>query len=294
MKLNPFTSDAGLLTQEEMTYIENKVVESVYYQAVARDLFPVVALGQNGGVETYHYYDEELGAEAQISMTGKAATTDHPEKTRNDVKIPVISRTGFINWRNYESSKRQGMTLIDDVIRGATRRITEAEDRMLISGEYTGWAAEGVEGLFGKTGRTDNASAGAWPANAVADINVARAALAASGYNNVKPTVVGTPAILQTLDAFMANTETTYRQALLNSNLVADFVETPNAYAQDGGQDSVVCVVPGPENFVAVQDLPLTVITKFDDSNNVMITIRETISPLIKHAESIAEINSIT
>jgi len=294
MRLNPFTSDAGLLTEEELTYIENKVVESVYYQAVARDLFPIVNIGQNGGVQVYRYYDEALGAEAQISMTGKAATTDHPEKAPHEVNVPVISRTGFINWRDYESSKRQGMSLVDDVIRGATRRITEAEDRMLISGEYTGWAAEGVEGLFGATGRTNNASAGAWPANAVADINTARAALAVSGFTNVKPTVIGTPAVLQTLDAFMANTTKTYRQGLLDSNLVGEFVETPNAFAQDGGVDSVVCVVPGAENFVAVQDLPLTVITKFDDSNNVMITIRETISPLIKHAESIAEINSIT
>ena len=294
MKLDPFSVDAGLLTQEELQYVENGVVQQVFYQTVGRDLFPVVTIGQDGGAQFYKYYDQELGAEAQISMTGKAATTDHPEKTLHTKKIPVIDYAGFINWRDYASSKRQGMSLLDDITFAASRRIAEAEDRMLISGEVTGWAAEGVEGLFTATGRTNNASAGAWPANAVADINTARAALKASGFTNVKPVVVSTPAILGTLDRFMPNTETTYKQAMKNSGLVSEFIETPNAYAADGGVDSAVVCVPGVENFAAVSDLPLTVITKYDSVDSIDITVRETMVPVIKRPTSIAEINTIT
>ena len=293
MRKNPFASDAGLLTEEELLYIESEIVESVYYQTRARDLFFVKNIGQGGGVQVHRHYDEELPSEAQISMTGKAQTDDHPELTAHDINVPVISKEFFLNWRDIASSRRMGESLINASIRTCTRRIAEAEDRLLISGEYTGWAAEGLEGLFGATGRTNTVSVGNWPANAITDINAARAALDTAGFVGMAPTMVGPPALIRCLDAFIANTATTYKQAFLDAGLVSEFVATPNAFAQDGGVDSVVLVMPGKGNFYAVQDLPLEVNIWYDKVKNVYGTVRETIAPVINHADSIAEVNTI-
>ena len=291
--MNPYTSDQGIVTAEELMYIEQKVVETFRFVLAARSIFPVINIGQGGGAQTYRFYTENDPSTAQISMTGKGQSDDHPEKQHHDVVVPVIHKEFFLNWRDIASSRRQGPSVLDDSIRTATRMVAESEDRLLISGEYTGWAALGIEGIFGATDRTQNNSAGNWPANAVADINVARAALQASGYVGLEPALVGPPALVKCLDGLIANTGITYRQALLGNNLLSDIIESSNAFAQDGAQDSVALVVPGQGNFYAVQDLPLMVRLWEDKTGNVYGTVRETITPVIARPEAIAEIEEI-
>ena len=281
MRKNPFASDQGLLTSEEIEYIETMVVETFRYVLQARKIFPVVNIGQGGGAQVYSYYTEEDPSEAAISMTGKAQSDDHPEKTKNQVDVPVIHKEFFLNWRDVASSRRIGPSAIDDAVRTATRKVAEAEDRLLLSGECTTWSALGIEGLFTATGRTNNAASGNWPANAIADVNTARAALQAAGFVGLEPVMIGPPALIKCLDGLIANTGITYRQALLGNGLVSDIMESSNAYAADCGQDSVVLVVPGAGNFWAVQDLPLEVRLWYDKSNNVYGTVRETITPII-------------
>ena len=293
MRMNPFASDQGILTAEELLYIEEKVVETFRHVLAARSIFPVINIGQGGGAQTYRFYTENDPSGAQIDMTGKAQSEDHPEKEAHDVDVPVIHKEFFLDWRTIASSRRVGPSLLDDCIRTATRMVADSEDRLLISGEYTGWAALGIEGLFGATGRTNNASAGNWPANAVTDVNVARAALQASGFVGLAPVLIGPPALVKCLDGLIANTGITYRQALLGNGLLSGIIESSNAFAQDGGVDSVVLVIPGEGNFYAVQDLPLEVYLHPDKSKNIYGTVRETITPIIARPAAIAEINSV-
>lgn len=295
MKLHPFARDVGILTEEELEYIDEQIVETYRTQLKARNIFPVRTVGEGmGGEQYYKYYDEQDPGEAAIDMTGKAGSYDHPEKTLNTVTMPVIHKESFLNWREYASSRKQGTSLLDDCIRTATRKVAEAEDKLLISGEYTGWDALGIEGLFTATGRTNNAASGNWPANVEADINTARAALDAAGFEDRTPIMVGPPAVINGLDEMIANTATTYKQALMDNGLIADFIKTSNAYAADGGVDSVVLVVPGTDSFYAVQDLPLEYHLWYDKVQNIYLTVRETIAPVITRPEAIAEINTIT
>jgi len=293
MKMNPFSADAGLLTEEEMYYLEAKVLETFRYVLQARRIFPVVNVGKGGGVYNYRYYDESDPGEAAIDVTGKAQVDDHPEKTPHDILMPVIHKEFFLNWRDIEASRLQGPSILDDSIRTATRKVAEAEDRLLISGQCTTWAAQDLEGLFTATGRTNNAG-GAWPGTAVANINVARAALQNSGFVGIEPILIGPPALVKCLDGAIANTGLTYRSFLLQNNLVSGIIESSNAYAADCGQDSVVLVVPGEGNFWAVQDLPITTRLWQDKVGNVHGTVRETIAPVIGRPTAIAEINTIT
>lgn len=294
MRRNPFAADQGLLTEEEILYVEETVLETFRHVLIGRKIFPIRNIGQGGGVQVYRYYDEEDPSEAQISMTAKAQTEDHPEKTAHNIDVPAIHKEFFLNWRDIASSRREGPGLIQDCVRTASWVVADAEDKLLISGEHTGWAALGLEGLFTATGRTNNAASGNWPANAVADINTARAALQDAGFVGIQPIMIGPPALVKCLDGLIANTAITYKQALLNNGHVSAIYESSNAFAADGNQDSVVLVVPGEGNFWAVQDLPLEVHLWYDKSQNVYGTVRETIAPVIGRPLSIAEINTIT
>lgn len=290
MRKNPFAHDVGILTEEEILYVENKVLETFRYQLQARKIFPVKPIPD---AKFTRFYDEEDPSEAVIDMDGKSQSDDFPEKTAHDIKLPVIHKEFLLNWRDIEISRRQGPSILDDSIRTATRMVAQTEDRLLISGECTTWSALGIEGLFTATGRNTNVG-GAWPGTAVANINVGRSNLQADGFVGIEPVLIGPPAMIKCLDGAIANTGLTYRTFLLDNNLVSAIIETPNAYAADCGVDSVVLVIPGEGNFWAYQGVPLTTILWPDKMNNIHGTVRETISPIIGRPEAINEITGLT
>ena len=291
MRNNPYAADVGILTEEEILYVEQRVVEQIRYQLQARKIFPVITVPDS---KFYRFYNEDDPSEAGIDMDGKAQSDDFPEKTAHDIKRPVIHKEFLLNWRDVDISRRQGPSILDDSIRTATRVVSEAEDRLLISGECTTWSALGIEGLFTATGRGQQAASGAWPANAVHDVNDARAHLQGHGFVGLEPVMIGPPALVKCLDGLIANTGITYRQALLGNNLVSAIIETPNAYASDCGQDSVIFAIPGRDNFYAAQGVPLMTRLWEDKSGNIHGTIRETITPVIPRPEALFEITTIT
>lgn len=291
MRKYPFATDM-LLTEEEILHVREKVVTTFQEQLVARDYFPVE---QNPDALFYRWYEEDEISEALITHSGKPQSDDFPDLSKNDLPWPVIHKESLLNWRDVRISQQTGNSkLLDRTIRQLTRQVAEAEDRLLISGECTTWSALGLEGLFTATGRGSSAASGVWPDNAINDINTARAALQDAGYVALEPVLLGPPAMIKCLDAFMANTDTTYRQALLNNNLVSDVRESSKAYAADCGQDSVVLFVPGEDNFWAAQGIPLESRMWEDRTGNMYLTVRETIVPVIGRANSIYELTDIT
>ena len=254
MQKYPFYArDVGILTEEELLFVETAVLETFREELIARNIFPIRNLNDQGGSHFYRHYDETDPSEAVISLKGKAQADDYPEKNANDTTVPVIEKNFLLNWRDIAASRRVGPSILEDSIRTATRMVAEAEDRLLISGECTNWQALGIEGLFTATGRSTGAASGNWPANAIADVNTGRAALQASGFVGIEPIMIGPPALIKCLDGQIANTTSTYRQFLLGNGLVSAVIESANAFAADCGQDSVILVVPGEGNFWAVQ-----------------------------------------
>lgn len=282
-----------LLTRPEIEFIENTVLETFRDVLIGRDIFPIRQLNDGGGKKVYTYYDETDPSEAVITMNGNAQADDYPDKHENNITVPVLHKNFTINWRDLEASRTWGPSLIEDSVRTAARKVAETEDRLLISGECTTWLAYGLEGLFTATGRGAAAASGNWPANAIADVNVARAALQAAGFVNLDPVMIGPPALIKCLDGQLANTGLTYRQFLLQNGLISRVMESSRAFAADCGVDSVVLVVPGQGNFWAVQGLPPTTILWEDKNRNVYGQVRETIAPVIGRPESIFEISTI-
>jgi len=289
MRKNPFGRDS-LLTEEEILYVRNKVVTTFQETLIGRQIFPIE---QTPDHKFYRFYDQDEPSEAVISMDGKAQSDDFPDLDANDLKWPVIHKEFLLNWRDVDISSR-GTKVLDRTIAAAAREVAEAEDRLLISGETVGWPALGIEGLFTATGRAQQAASGNWPANAIADINTGRAALQALGFVAIEPVLIGPPALVKCLDGLIANTAVTTRTAALDNNLISAAMESANAFAADGGVDSVILVVPGEDNFWAAQGVPLTTRLWEDKTGNVHGTIRETIVPVIGRPTCIHEITDIT
>src|SRR4030042_166175 len=109
MRRNPFAKDQGILTEEEILYVENKVVETFRFQLVARNIFPIV---QSEDSKFYRFYNEADPSEAVVDMDGKAQSDDFPVKTAHDIKRPVIHKEFLLNWRDIENSRRMGPRLL--------------------------------------------------------------------------------------------------------------------------------------------------------------------------------------
>jgi len=290
MKMNPFSADVGILTAEEVLYVNKQIIKAIHPKLQARKLFPLVPIEDS---KVHRHYIETDPNEASITLDGKAQSFDHPELTAGDVTVPVISKESNLNFRDLNISKKSNTNLLERTIETATYQIATVEDRLLISGDYTGWAALNIEGLFGATGRLTGASAGAWPANAIADINAGKDALEAAGFDSKEAVLVAPHAILGNLNALVPNTAVTYNRPILE-DLIADIIPSTNAFAQDGGVDSACLVIPGRNNFYAVQGEPIHHRLWEDAVGNVTLTIREMIAPVISQPTSIYEITTIT
>ena len=283
----------GILTREEVKYIETRIIEAVHEHLIGRDIFPVVNLS-DAGWKFYKYYEQSDMGQATLSMEGLAQSDDFPIFPYSEVDIPIISKTFMLQWRDVLASRHQGEDLLAQVPRNAARQIAEEEDKLLLMGEYPGWRALGIEGLMTATGNL-GAAGGVWPTNAVANINTARAALEGAGFIGQEGVLIGPPSLIKCLDAQIGNTEITYRKFLLQNDLVTAIYESRNVFSSAvGDETSVMLVIPGRDNFWMVQAQPPRVHWWEDKAGNHYGTVREAVAPVIARAESIYEISGLS
>lgn len=284
--------DQGILTREEMKYVEETIIEQIHEHLIGRDLFPLVRVPDAGYMD-YKYYEELDMGEASISRYGTSQSDDRTLYYYNEVPIPIIDKTFFIQRRDILASRHQGPSLLEQYPRNAARQIAEEEDKLLLSGEYTGWAAMGIQGLMSAAG-TSAAASGAWPANAIADINTARIALENLGFIGTEGILIGRPATMKCLDRQLTNTDTTYRKFLENNDLIRASYETRNLFSTTGGADTVLLVIPGRENFYMVEAEPPTVDWWYDKMSNAYGWVHEAVVPVIARSEAIYRITGVT
>jgi len=282
--------DTGKLTYEEIKYVEETIVEAIHEHLIGRDIFPLVRIPDAGYMD-YKYYEELDMGQASISRYGVAQSDDITMYPDHEVTLPVIDKTFYIQWRDILASRHQGPSLLEQYPRNAARQIAEEEDRLLLSGEDTTWAAMGIAGLRGSAGATS--VAGAWPANAIANINAGRIALQAAGFIGEEPIMIGQPGQIKCLDQQLTGTAKTYRQFLLDNNLVRAIYETRNLFTNAGAQTDVLLVIPGKENFYMVEAMPPTVNWWYDKMDNAYGVVREVVAPVIARGASIHRISGV-
>jgi len=286
--------DEGILTIEEVELVEAQIIEAIHPILKARTIFPVKKLG-DAGIMWYKFYEETDMAQASISMYGDNQNDDVPIYNDAETKIPVISKSFHLRWRDILASRRQGLGLDIQAPNNAARQVAEEEDLLALTGEHTGWPALGIEGLSTAFGRNTQASGGAWPAFAYADINNALATLEQDSFSDLKYGLLAPPAMLRDLDQLIANTGITYRQSLLNNKIVDTIIASDNVAAADNGVDSaLVVVLDDPMNFVLLEGMPPTVGWWTYKDGDMYGYVRECVAPVIYRPESICEITGVT
>jgi len=279
--------DTAQLTDEEVQYIDGRVVEAVRPLLVGRRLFPVFALPHAGFLSVRGYKSTDM-SEARISLYGQGKNVDRTVKTPYDITVPVIHKEFTIGWRDLEASRQSGLPLDTQDAENAARQCAEEEDKLLLSGEYTGWRALGIEGLSTATNRNTEASAGSWPTNALTDLSDAIAELEADGHMGPYAAVLRSE-WAATLRQLVANTAVKYIDVVRDLFPAGIFV-SDSLYTSAGGTDSGLVVEASQENFEMVIGRDLTVFTKQDEDMNLQCKVLEVIAPRIKRPTSLCEI----
>ena len=280
-----------MLTQFQIQYIDNKIVEAMGELMVGRKLFSPRSIP--AGKKVYTYYDEVDMSQAVITMGGNTQAGDVTMYDGNNVRVPAISKDSFIQWRDIKASQEDDPNLMDRYARNMAKQVAEEEDKLMITGEYTGWGAYNIEGLATKTGRLPIVG-GAWPTNAQVNINAGRAALEAAGFYD-EPVLVATPLVCKYLDTFVAGTATTYRQAFLaEDGILSDIMECTSLFTAAGLQTNALLVVPDPDYLYYVEGMPPTTTWWYDKDGNAHGKVREIIAPVIAHAGCVCEITGLS
>jgi uncharacterized linocin/CFP29 family protein len=283
--------ETGSLTDEEIQYVDSRVVETVKPILVGRRLFPVFRL-PNAGVKTWRGYREADMGQATIDMEGITDSFDRVELSSFDVKVPVISKSFRISWRDIIASRNGGMPLDTLHVENAARQVAEEEDKLLLTGEYSGWPALGIEGLATATGRNTEASAGAWPANSLTDVSDAIAQLEADGHYGPYALIVRSTWYAK-LRALISNTAVFYLEKVAELVKAGIYV-SDNLYTSAGATTSALVVEPSQENFELGIAQDLTTFMQQDKDMSIWGKVYEVVAPRIKRPTSICEITGLT
>jgi uncharacterized linocin/CFP29 family protein len=282
--------ETGQLTDEELRYIDERVVEAVRPALVGRQIFPAFRL-PHAGFKTWRGYKATDMSQATIDMEGQTEVFDRVELASFDVKVPVISKGFILYWRDVIASRNGGLPLETGHVENAARQVAEEEDKLLLTGEYTGWRALGIEGLATATNRNTEASAGAWPANAITDINAAIGELETDGHYGPYALIVRA-AWHRKLYGLISNTGIMYIEK--TREICSAIYVSDSLYASDSGTDSALVVEPGEQNFEMGIGQDITTFTQQDEHMNTIGKVYEVVAPRIKRPTSICEITGLT
>lgn len=282
----------GTLTDYEVNYVETQIVKTVRPMLVGRQLLDVRPL-PSAGYTKYTYYTENDMGQATISMTGEEQAMDLVDLTEGTVDIPIISKDYNLHWRDVLKRRESGEDLNTQHAENAARQVAEEEDKLILSGEYTGWPALGIQGFTTATGRNEQ-NGGDWSATYLTEIGTAKATLRSAGYYGPYKLVL-TSTFYGQLETLIANTEKFAFQAAgelvggVENILISDSI-----YAADGGTDSVLLLDVQPGNFELLVGADISNYLDQLPSMNYQGKVWEAVVPVIKRPAAIVEINTLT
>lgn len=284
--------ETGVVTDEELKYIDAEIIHAARPALRARDLFPIKQL-PNAGMRTLRKYVQADMSAAIVTMNGEDLSLDHTDITEADIDIPVISKDFVVNWRDILAARHNNQPLQLDLGANAARQVAEEENFMLYTGETTAHPLLGIEGLLTATGRNTEAG-GAWPANAIADVNDAKAELQTDGFDDGPYVLIGRVAQIALLDQAIAATNITYRSFLLQNKIVDAIVADDMVYSAADATSSAAVVCPGRDNFELIMGQDITTFQYGLQNMNTLFRVYEVCVPNIKRPESICELTGLS
>jgi uncharacterized linocin/CFP29 family protein len=283
--------ETGSLSDEELRYIEERIVESVRPQLVGRKLFPVFKLPHAGFLTVRGYKMTDM-SQASISLYGQTTSKDRTQLASFDITVPVIHKEFTLWWRDVLAARGGGLPLETREAQNAARKIAEDEDRFLLTGESTGFQALGVEGLATATGRNTTAG-GDWSANAFTYVNNAIGELETDGHLGPYALILRSAWWRQIAGAFVTNTATTIAEKVAELCKAGVYV-SDSLYESDGTTHNALVVEPSQDNFELIIGQDLTTFTKEDEDMNIQAKCFEVLAPRINRPTSICEITGLT
>jgi len=297
-QLPQFAGDE-LVTRYEIEYTERQIVKVLGEQLIGRRLFAngINNGGWNGGPgkKYYTYYREVDQDSALISMEG---TTQANSKSMRDdyiVRVPAITQTFMIQWRDMETAKSEGFDLLSFHAMAAARKIAESEDELMVTGEHTNFEAYGVEGLATATGRNTNAG-GNWGTAGTATTNILAgwALLQEDGFYD-PPVLIAGPTLMKCIMAEKnAASDMTELNYLLQNGIISGWMETSNLFTGATQDTTALLVAPDPNYLYYVEGQAPKLTVTLDKDGNYYGLIRETIAPVIARPECVNEITGLS
>ncbi len=288
-----------LLTRYELEYTQREVVKVLGKQLVGKRLF---ANGINGGgwdggpgKKNYNYWKEVDQDDALISMEGTTQANTKSMRELATVKVPAITQSWTIQWRDFESAKSEGFDLLSFHAIAAARKVAEAEDMMMITGEQAGvWGCYGVEGLA--TATTINTYAGgAWPANAIDDVLAGAALLQEDGFHDL-PVLLAGPVLIKCIkDEKNAASDFSMLRYLIDNDIISGVMETSHLRTAAGVADTTALLVdPDPNYLYYVEGQAPKLTVKLDKHDDLFCMLRETIAPVVARPECICSLTGLS
>jgi uncharacterized linocin/CFP29 family protein len=284
----------GVLTTEEVNYIQTQIVKAVYPKLVARTLMPLERLPHYGFLKETFYTENDMTA-ALISMSGEQESISAVDLTGHEVKIPLITKDYMLHGRAVEMARAMGRDLNTQNAENAARQCAEDEDILILSGEHTGWPALGIEGLATATGRQQMAG-GDWSAVWPASVASAKGLLRAAGHQGPYKVIMPSTFYGQ-LEVAWGTTEKWAFQAL--GELIGgeqNIVVTDNLFAADGGVDCILVISTEPGNFavLSAQEIMNIGPDRLPGSINYKGKVLEAVVPKIMRPAAIVELTATT
>jgi uncharacterized linocin/CFP29 family protein len=282
--------DTGSLTDEELRYIDTKIVEAVRPALIGRRLLPINTLPHAGFLSIRGYRATDM-SKANMSLYGTGKSIDAVKLAAFDTAIPVIKKDFQLMWRDILASRGGGLPIDTINIQNAARKCAEEEDAAILVGETTLYKRLGIEGLATATGRNES-NGGDWSAGPEAEIASAIQLLVADGHGG--PYAIILPPILWgELYALIASTAVTHMEVVQKMCTKGVFVSTQLTAADDAA-DSVLVIDPSPGNFELVIGKEIDTFMQQDKDMNIDGQVYEVAAPRILQPTAICEINTLT
>jgi uncharacterized linocin/CFP29 family protein len=295
MTMNPINRiglATGTLTDYEINLVESQIVKTIRPLLKGRTLMPTRAL-PNAGLTKYSFFTETDMSQAILSMTGEEQSMDTVDLNESHVHIPIISKDYNLHWRDVLARRNNGEDLNTQHATNAARQIAEEEDKLIITGEYTGWPALGIEGLATATGRNTEAG-GDWSATYLADVSDAIDELQTDGYFGPYKLILNSSWYAQ-LRVLVGTTDTFAFQ------VVEDLLGGPGSiivsnslYESDGTQHNALVIDTTPGNFELLIGADVSNYLAQLPTMNYQGKVWEAVVPVIKRPDAICEITGLT
>ena len=282
--------ETGELTDEEIEYIDKQVVEAAMPRLVGRQLFPIFNLG-HAGIFNVKTYKKTSMSQATIDIHGVTMVRDRVELEGSVIDIVDIHKEYKLYWRDVIASRHGGLPLETINAEDAARQVAEEEDKLLITGEYSGWRALGIEGLATATGRNTEASAGVWPDNSITDINDAIEELETDGHYGPYALILRST-WYRKLPRLIANTGIFYLEKI--KQIVDWIFVSDSLYTSGGLLTNAIVAELSPKNFDLPMGQDITTHNAQDEDMNILGKVYEVLAPRIKQPTSICEITGLT